>query len=177
MIDEQGHVSNQKIVRPFQIDDLKTLLEMNNAAVPAVSEVTQSELSELIEKSLICLVAEVSAKPVGFLLCLGPGITYQSPNYHWLSDNVSDFAYTDRICVKDNMRGLKLGDALYAALFKCFAGTDTSFVCEVNERPPNPGSLRFHKRLGFEEIGNADYGEKAVVFLQRPPEPLENYAP
>jgi predicted GNAT superfamily acetyltransferase len=25
--------------------------------------------------------------------------------------------------------------------------------CEVNVEPPNPGSLRFHERIGFAEVG------------------------
>jgi predicted GNAT superfamily acetyltransferase len=25
--------------------------------------------------------------------------------------------------------------------------------CEVNLEPPNPGSLRFHHRIGFTEVG------------------------
>ena len=37
----------------------------------------------------------------------------------------------------------------------------------MNERPANPGSLRFHKRLGFEPVGTMDHGDKAVVFLAR----------
>ncbi|WP_422377639.1 GNAT family N-acetyltransferase [Roseibium sp.] len=164
-------ISSQATVRPFLPGDLSTLLTMNNAAVPAVSEVTAEELLDLINQALICLVAEVSGEPAGFLLCLGDGVDYDSPNYAWLSARVTNFAYTDRICVSETMRGRKIGDALYAALFEHYAGTGRSFLCEVNERPPNPGSLRFHGRLGFEEIGKADHGDKAVVYLQRPAEP------
>ena len=41
--------------------------------------------------------------------------------------------------------------------------------CEVNRLPPNPGSLRFHKRLGFFEVGGQVFvtGEKEVIYLER----------
>lgn len=163
-------------IRPFLPGDLSALLTMNNAAVPAVSELTAEGFLDLINGALICLVAEVDGAPAGFLLCLGDGVDYDSPNYLWLSERESNFAYTDRICVDEAMRGRKIGDALYAALFQHYAGTGKSFLCEVNERPANPGSMRFHGRLGFEEIGKADHGDKAVVYLKRPAEPAAGAA-
>lgn len=156
-------------IRPFLPGDLSHLLSINNAAVPAVSEVTAEELLDLIDQALVCLVAVVDDAPAGFLLCIGTGADYASPNYKWISENVPEFAYTDRISVDEDRRGLKIGEKLYQALFQIYAGTGRSFVCEVNTRPPNPGSLRFHNRLGFEEIGTADHGEKAVVYLSKKP--------
>ncbi|MCX2721666.1 GNAT family N-acetyltransferase [Roseibium salinum] len=157
--------------RPCRPGDLSRLLQLNNAAVPAVNELTAEELLDLINSALICLVAEAGETAAGFLLCIGDGTGYESRNYRWLSERLSNFAYTDRIAVDETLRGQKIGDALYAALFRHFAGTQRCFVCEVNERPPNPGSVRFHKRLGFEEIGRSDHGDKAVVYMKRAPEP------
>ena len=144
---------------------------LNSAAVPAVNDLTAEELLDLVNQALVCLVADVEGTPAGLLLCIGDGTAYDSRNYIWLSERLSNFAYTDRICVDEAKRGLKIGDALYAALFKHLEGTGRCFVCEVNERPPNPGSLRFHKRLGFEEMGSADHGDKAVIYLKRDAEP------
>ncbi|MCV0424496.1 MAG: GNAT family N-acetyltransferase [Roseibium sp.] len=158
-------------IRPFQPGDLSTLLPLNNSAVPAVNELTAEELLDLVNVALVCLVAEIGGTPGGFLLCIADGADYQSRNYLWLSERLSNFAYTDRICVDETQRGKKIGDALYAELFKHLSETGRCFVCEVNERPPNPGSLRFHKRLGFEEVGKSDLGDKAVIYLRRAPEP------
>lgn len=165
--------SSSANIRPFQPGDLSALLAMNNAAVPAVSELTAERLLDLINSALACIVAEKNGSPVGFLLCLAEGIEYESRNYRWLSERFSKFAYTDRICVDESMRGQKTGDAMYGALFGQMAGSGRTFLCEVNERPPNPGSLRFHKRLGFEEIGKADNGEIAVIYMQRTPNPID----
>lgn len=158
-------------IRTFQPGDLPHLLQLNNAAVPAVNELTAEELLDLVNSAIVVVVAAVDDVPAGFLLCVSDGTGYESRNYLWLSERFSNFAYTDRICVDQSLRGQKIGDALYARLFAHLEGTGRSFVCEVNERPPNPGSLQFHKRLGFEEIGRADNGDKAVVYLKRDPEP------
>ena len=42
-------------------------------------------------------------------------------------------------------------------------------TCEVNERPPNPASMRFHDRFGFAPVGRAatEDGKKDVVYLAR----------
>ncbi|MBO6757459.1 MAG: GNAT family N-acetyltransferase [Roseibium sp.] len=141
---------------------------LNAAAVPATNLLAAGELQDLIDRSLCCLVADGGDGPVGFLLCLGEGLSYDSPNYQWFGTVRARFAYTDRICVHNAARGQRIGERLYQGLFQNEAGTGRSFVCEVNERPPNPGSLRFHERLGFSEIGRQDHGEKAVIFMERP---------
>lgn len=159
--------SGPAAIRPYRESDLATLLPMNNAAVPAVSELTESKFAALIASALVCLVAEVDGRPAGFLLCLAEGQDYDSPNYAWVSRNRKRFAYTDRICVDENARGKGIGEALYRALFDFERDGDRTFLCEVNERPPNPGSMKFHARLGFREIGRRDHGDKAVVYLER----------
>lgn len=155
------------IIRPVEFGDLETLLTLNNASAPAVNELTLHQLIDLVKSAQICLVAEVDGKPSGFLLCLVDGGNYDSSNYLWLSERRQRFAYTDRICVAETVRGQKIGELLYDALFEIHCGSGRTFVCEVNERPPNLGSLRFHKRLGFSEIGRQDHGDKAVVYLER----------
>jgi predicted GNAT superfamily acetyltransferase len=37
-----------------------------------------------------------------------------------------------------------------------------SVLCEVNIMPPNPGSIRFHKRFDFEECGS-QFTEAGIV--------------
>ena len=155
------------LIRPAVKSDLKTLLQLNNAAVPAVNDLTTSELADLIASAAVCLVAEQNGRIDGFLLCLREGSAYDSRNYQWLSRERKHFAYTDRICVAAHSRGKRIGEQLYQALFEREKNTGRSFVCEVNERPPNHGSLKFHKRLGFQEIGRQDHGDKAVVYLER----------
>lgn len=152
-------------IRPARPDDLPTLLTINAACTPGVGELTLPELVRLAEQAAHVLVADDGTGPAGFLLCLHEGADYGSPNYAWLSRRFPQMAYVDRIAIAKEHRNLGLGAQLYAALAKAEAGSGRPITCEVNERPANPGSLRFHTRLGFEPVGTMDHGDKAVVFL------------
>lgn len=161
-------MSDEIFIRPFAAQDAEAVLEINTAAVPATNLISLEELNELVTSALACLVALKNGKPVGFILCLGEGLPYTSANYLWISERRDRFAYIDRVCVAEDARGHRIGEKLYHALFETLCDTDRSFLCEVNERPPNPGSVKFHKRLGFQEVGRQDHGEKAVLFLEHP---------
>jgi predicted GNAT superfamily acetyltransferase len=103
------------------------------------------------------------------MLALPPGLDHDSPNYRWGCANRSHLIYVDRIVVAPDARGLGIGRALYDPVIEAARREGHGRVlCEVNERPPNPGSLAFHKALGFREIGRADHGANAtaVVFLE-----------
>jgi hypothetical protein len=146
-------------IRPLRPADLPTCVELNNGAIPAVSEASAEKLTTLVAESLVSLVAEHEGDIVGFCVNFGPGADYHSVNYRWFCDRYEDFAYLDRIVVAPSARNLGIGAALYAAVEDHVAGTAWLF-CEVNLRPRNDGSLRFHERLGFIEVGQqeTDYG-------------------
>ncbi len=158
-------------VRDWQASDLPALHDINERAVPGVGTLTRPAFDTLVrEASAATLVAEADGMIAGFVLCMLDGLDYQSLNYRWLSERFEQFAYIDRIAVAAEMRGRSIGEALYQAAFTRFAGKRDTMLAEVNLAPPNPGSLRFHKRHGFEEVGErweADR-QKGVVYLKRP---------
>ncbi|NRG17681.1 GNAT family N-acetyltransferase [Rhizobiales bacterium] len=158
-------------IRPAEPRDIENLIAINEAAVPAVNSLEAAELARLIAMSARTLVSERNEKPAGFVLCLDETADYDSRNFLWLKRNFERFFYVDRIAVSPEARGLGLGEKLYDALVGETSADGTCagapLTCEVNERPPNPGSLRFHKRLGFLEVGRQDLGDKAVVYLAR----------
>jgi hypothetical protein len=69
--------------------------------------------------------------------------------------------------VADGFRGQGLGQVLYDAIFGAARQELLAEVlCEVNLEPPNPGSLAFHDRLGFTEVGQlSTKGDTVVVSL------------
>lgn len=157
---------------------LPRLHALNQAATPGVSDVTIETLGRLIADSAPTFVACEPAgaspcRPVGFLLLLGPGARHDSPNYAWFAARATEtgaaIAYVDRIAVDPALRGSGVGALLYEAAFERCRGRYDRIGCEVNSAPPNPGSMRFHQRLGFHEVGRQDFvpGEKAVVYLER----------
>ena len=147
------------LIRHLTSDDLPVVERLNNAAVPAVSEADVAKLASLVDQSCLSLVAEVDGTVVGFCINFDPGAVYASMNYRWFCERYDHFVYLDRIAVDGTKRNMGIGAALYAAVEAEIAGTPWLF-CEVNLRPRNDGSLRFHERLGFVEVGQqeTDYG-------------------
>ena len=135
------------------------LLESNNINKPQVGFLKDERLNLLIKLASYCKVAKLKGELAGFLLCLpennDPNLFYDSPNYQWVSERYSNFIYIDRISVLPKFQNEKIGSALYTDLiyFSALNGYN-DILCEVNIQPPNPGSIRFHKRFDFEECGS-----------------------
>ena len=105
---------------------------------------------------------------IAFALLMTPGVDYDSENYRYFERRGTDFLYVDRIVVADSARNRGLGAELYRAVFDAArAEGRVEVTCEVNVDPPNPGSLRFHGRLGFTEVGRqvTKGGSVAVALL------------
>jgi predicted GNAT superfamily acetyltransferase len=166
-------------IRELTPADLPAALVLNNANVPAVSPSDEAGFARLLELTDVALAAVDNdpadgpqpAALLGFVLLMRPGADYPSENYRWFDARGSDFLYVDRIVVADEAQNQGVGAALYAAVFA--AGRKwgaTEVTCEVNVEPPNPGSLRFHARLGFVEVGRqATKADTIVVSLLAAP--------
>ncbi len=157
-------------VRPLEPSDIPQLVVLNRAAVPAVNDIGADEMQALVAQARLAAGVVDPAHPdavIGFVLALPPGADYASENYGWFSARGSSFIYVDRIVVAEGHRNAGIGAILYDAVF-AVAETDgaAEVDCEVNVEPPNPGSLAFHRRLGFEEVGRqATKGGSVVVAL------------
>jgi predicted GNAT superfamily acetyltransferase len=160
--------------RDIAPNDLPTLLRMNNGAIPAVNIVNADELLDLVSMAHAAVVVVDEAEPVtplGLVITITPGNDYDSENYRWFEQRGGEFLYVDRIVVAEGMRGRGLGQILYERVFAEaeLAGL-TEVTCEVNLDPPNPGSLAFHDRLGFVQIGEqlTKGGSVRVALLSAP---------
>jgi len=151
-------------------EDAAEMLAINNAATPHVNPVSAPEFDLLLNWSAMALKAVDGGRPVGLVLCLPAGLPYGSANYRHLSGWFDEFLYVDRIAVTERVRGTGVGRRLYETVIARAAGRWPRVVCEVNENPPNPVSMAFHHRLGFENLepfDNPDNG-KRVRMMQRP---------
>ncbi|MCU1584184.1 MAG: family N-acetyltransferase [Microbacteriaceae bacterium] len=142
-------------LRPIAASDVPRIVELNNAAAPAVPITPAEQMTELIgQADLTFAVVDPADAVLGFLIGFRPGSSYSSENYRYFAERGTDFLYIDRIVVDPDRRGAGVGRTLYTEVFDLArAEGRTEVTCEVNTDPPNPESLAFHSRLGFERVG------------------------
>ena len=144
-------------LRNFVEGDLEAVLALNNAAAPAVNNLTSSDLEWFAEVSHLFLVSERKVNEkiqiTGFLIGLkGPGVDYQSINYSWFTSRYESFLYVDRVVVDVSSWSQGNGRRFYEAL--AGSGSNQPVMCaEVNIKPRNERSLRFHEKFGFIPVG------------------------
>ncbi|MEL6416872.1 MAG: GNAT family N-acetyltransferase [Pseudomonadota bacterium] len=161
-------------IRPYRPDDFAALFAANEASVPGVGAETEESLANWISMATCLVATDAEDQALGFITVMELGqLAYDSPNMRWFEryaeETGKSVVYVDRIALLPAARGQRLGEALYLAAFEHFKSRD-EIGCEVNTLPPNPGSHRFHERLGFKSVGETTYreGEKAVMFYARP---------
>ncbi|MBB2925169.1 GNAT family N-acetyltransferase [Cellulomonas cellasea] len=158
--------------RAARLDDVPALAVLNDAAVPAVNALGAAGLGAHLPACDVALVVDdpATGAPLAFLLALAPGAAYASENYRWFSTHRPGSLYVDRIVVAPHGHGRGVGRALYDAVDAAAARAGLAEVtCEVNLDPPNPGSLAFHRRLGFAQVGEqmTSGGAVRVALLAR----------
>ncbi len=159
------------LLSPVAAGDLAAVGLLNEAAVPAVNSLTAEELQRFAAEAPYFTVARLGNEVAGFLIGLDQTAKYLSPNFQYFKRTFEEFAYVDRVIVGSAARGKGLGQLLYRD-FEEWARSRglPRLTCEVNLRPPNEASLRFHQRAGFAEVGRqrTEGGAKLVALLAKP---------
>ena len=147
--------------------DVQSIWAINEQGLPGTGQVSEQELSDLLNLSTLSLGAFREGELLGFVICLSPGTTYSSLNYAWFNKKYNDFIYVDRIAVSFDQRDGGIGSRLYEEVIAYSLDNKIPIAAEVNLNPPNPGSMRFHNRFGFHEVGVLHHEEKSVTMLMR----------
>ena len=156
-------------IRDAEARHLDEILELNELVVPAVNSLTMDRMHWFLDSAHWFRVIEEAGTVSAFLIGFFDGSDYESSNYRWFAARYPRFAYVDRIAVLPSARRAGHANRLYEDFIAGMPGDVPALSCEVNIRPANPGSLRFHERLGFGEVGRqeTDNGEKEVALLLR----------
>ena len=161
----------QPVVRNIEIADLPRVLEINNANTPGVSALTFAELELDLHSSLHALAIDNELGEVcAFCITFDPDAPDAGDNHRWFAERYKSFVYLDRIAIDSNHQNRGLGALLYQAVERqMIASAEHSLLCcEVNLEPPNPGSLRFHQRIGFSECGvESSEPGYAVIYMKK----------
>ena len=156
------------LIRNATTSDLETVLTLNESVVPHVNSITLADMQDILLKAEYFRGAcDGDDQVVAFLIGLNPETEYHSPNFLWFCDHYENFAYVDRIAVALSAQRQGVAEALYGDFAKVTLNWAQSMCCEVNLRPENPGSIAFHQRLGFVQVGTleSDNGAKKVALL------------
>ena len=154
-------------IRALQISDSSSIWEINEQGLPGTGKVSEQEILDLLNFSSLSIGLFDNNSLLGFVICLPPKTAYGSLNYLWFNERYDDFLYVDRIAVSTTKRNQEIGSKLYQAVIDTASKLGVSIAAEVNLRPPNPDSVRFHQRHGFTEIGQFEHGQKAVIMRLR----------
>ncbi len=159
-------------IRVAATSDIAAIVDLNNTAIPAVGSLDESKAAHLLSIGGLHLVVDGPGGLSALLLTLDrPGLDYDSVNYRWFCGRYPGrFLYVDRVVVAEDDRSRGLGEVMYRRV-AAMADLSIAVMCaEVNLRPPNEGSVRFHQRLGFVEAGQQETegGSKRVVMVERP---------
>jgi predicted GNAT superfamily acetyltransferase len=158
------------VVRDAVVADHPVVLALNNGATPHVNALNEEEFAWLANRAKYFRVLEDAGGIAGFVLCVPSGLDYWSENYRWFTERYDSFLYLDRVAVAARARGKGVGTALYDDLHAWCVGKYPRVTLEVNLRPPNHGSMRFHERLGYQRVGELEHEGKedyAVVLYER----------
>ncbi len=155
------------LIRDITPADLGAIHAINEAGAPGVHPEPPEALAAITRECCIALVVEIERSVAAFCLVLPPGASYRSVNYAWFSARYDDFIYLDRVAVAAAHRDRGLGSRLYEEVERRTRAS--LFTLEVNLRPRNEGSLRFHARKGFVEVGQQETNYGDLVSLMAKP--------
>lgn len=155
-------------IRNLTHADVEAMWVINEEGLPGTGRVSPSELTALLDLATFAVGAFDDATMLGFVICLPPQTTYGSLNYAWFNQRYDAFLYVDRIAVATNQRNRGVGSLLYERVIACANAHAIPVAAEVNRHPPNPGSMRFHHRFNFVEVGTLNHEpDKSVTMLLR----------
>jgi predicted GNAT superfamily acetyltransferase len=155
-------------IHDLTLADAPVMLSLNNAHASETSGLDEAGIRELLTMAFYARGIDRGA--TALLLALDQDALYRNPNFEWFKCSPTSFVYIDRIIVAAAARGLGIGRLLYDDLFAAaiHAGHN-NIVCEVNVDPPNPASVAFHQKLGFNQVGQGSIhgGAKTVRYFEK----------
>ena len=152
-------------IRSLSKTDVDSIWKINEDGLPGTGKVSRDEIKELFDFASLAVGAYYSEELVGFVICLPPKTAYSSLNYAWFNQRYNEFLYVDRIAVATQYQNQKIGTTIYDYVKRNAVENGIPVTAEVNIQPPNPGSMRFHDRHGFQQVGVLEHDKKSVAMF------------
>ena len=147
------------ILRNVHLSDLPEIIKLNNKESRWVGKKDISFFKNYFEIPFFYIVEDME-RIVGFLMAMDQNTYYDSINFLWFKNKFNKFYYIDRVIVDESMRGKGIASLLYREVIDTKG--DIPLVAEVSINPSNEGSVIFHDRIGFREVGTLTSSDKKV---------------
>ena len=154
--------------RSLPANTLKNLYLLNQENTPEVGSIKSFEffVSLLLISSLNLLI-KFKQQPIGFVICFRENLKYESLNYKYFDEIKQKFIYIDRVVIKSDHRRMGFGTRVYKYIDEVAAKESLPICCEVNSIPLNQISLNFHAKNGFIKVGERDFEDHSVRYLEK----------
>lgn len=148
--------------------DIPAIVAINAAGRPRVYPLTPGTTAVTLATAPYVVVAELDGRVVGYMIGYTSDDVCEGDEFAWFQGRLPQFLYIDQIAVAPPARRVRVGARLYAhAASQARAHAIPALVCDINLDPPNPASLQFHARLGFQEVAVIMTRDGRTVSLQR----------
>jgi len=142
-------------IRPATEADYDFILRINEENIEVLAPMDRARLLYLIDMPSKVSVAFCGEERAAFIITMTDSVTkYESENFRWFKEHYDRFLYIDRVVIDAPFRRAGLGRTLYQRIFNYAKENNIPVVtAEIDTIPYNEASLRFHKSMGFEEVG------------------------
>ena len=157
-----------KFSRSLSSNTLENLYKLNQENTPEVGSIKSYEsFVSLLDISSINLLIEYKKQPVGFVICFRENLEYESLNYKFFNETKQKFLYIDRVVIQSGYKRMGFGTRVYKYIDEVAAKESLPICCEVNSIPLNQISFNFHAKNGFIVVGERDFKDHSVRYLQK----------
>ena len=156
---------------PLTETHCEEVLRLNSDFEHWTAPMSETDLAFIMKSADYIRIArydDKSDKLAGVLIGYAHDTDYPNhENLKWLREQLNDFFYIDRVIIDQAAQGQGLGRAFYEDLTHFVRDGGYKYLaCEVNTRPDNPVSHKFHRRFGFKPLGEREFDaiNKAVRY-------------
>ncbi len=156
-------------IREARAGDFDEILRINAESSPHVAKLEAEDLRRLVALAGIALVATDSVRVVAYVVAFFRSDVYEGEEFQsFLARFEEPFLYIDQVAVCAAARGANIASQMYSWLQQRSHELGIFAMCSgVNLRPANPISMRFHRKFGFESIGELETSDGILVALLR----------
>jgi len=146
------------------VSDIYSINQDNVPEVGSLDSIDQQK--KLLSVSSYHSILLEDDELIGFAICFRESRSYWSENYKYFENKLDRFLYVDRIAIRSEYRRQGHAKRMYEDIF-IFANQDgLTVTAEVNTKPANQGSIRFHEYMGFKEVGVRSFDDHDVAYFE-----------